>query len=205
MANNIFQAKLATDTELVGRAQDRDRDALGELFVRHCGHVRRLLLSVTGVHDELDDLVQDVFVQVDRSIGKFRGDSMFTTWLHQLTVYVAYNFLRKPRRRLVPTDPNRLSEYVGGTSVGPQRNWESSESARRLEELLDTIKPLKRVAFILYAVEGCSVAEVAETTGVPVATAKSRIWFARRELRKKARRDPYLSSFLDGEVENETE
>lgn len=197
MTKRVVQVGLADDMELVEQARSGDRDALGELFVRHCEPVRRLLVSVTGNLDELDDLVQDVFIQVHRSLPKFRGDSKFSTWLHQLTIYVAYNFLRKPRRRWIATEPDDFLDLQEPDMQTPQELWQNQKTFERVSEILDTIKPPKRVAFILHAVEGHSVNEVAQMVGAPVATVKSRIWFARRELRKKAKKDPYLSRFLD--------
>jgi RNA polymerase sigma-70 factor (ECF subfamily) len=185
------------DKPLVNRAKRGDRDALGELFVRHSPAVRRLLASVIGPTDELDDLVQEVFIQVHRSLPGFRGDALFSTWLHQVTVYAAYNFLRRPRRRWVPTEPSRLSAISGPSGESPHARLFGRETLRRLHAILDTIKPKKRIAFILFAVHGLSVGEVAEVVNAPVPTVKSRIWFARRELKKKARRDPYLSQLLE--------
>ena len=185
------------DRILVERAQNGDREALGELFVRHSQMVRRLLASVIGATDELDDLVQDVFIQVYRSLPGFRGDARFSTWLHQVTVYAAYNYLRKPRRRWVPTEPEVFASIKGPDGEEPHERLYGGETLRRLHQILDTIKPKKRIAFILFAVEGHSVGEVAQMVGAPVPTVKSRIWFARRELRKKARRDPYLGQLLE--------
>lgn len=197
MVKKIVGAREDNDKALVSRAQKGDRDALGELFVRHSPTVRRLLASVIGPTDELDDLVQEVFIQVYRSLPGFRGDALFSTWLHQVTVYAAYNYLRRPRRRWVPTDPERVAAISGPSEDSPHTRLYGRETLRRLHVILDSIKPKKRIAFILFAVNGHSVGEVAEMVGAPVPTVKSRIWFARRELRKKARRDPYLSQLLD--------
>jgi RNA polymerase sigma-70 factor (ECF subfamily) len=197
MTTKLVGARDDQDRELVARAQKGDRDALGELFVRHAATVRRLLASVIGPTDELDDLVQEVFIQVFRSLPGFRGDALFSTWLHQVTVYAAYNFLRRPRRRWIPTDPERVASISGPSDESPHARLYGRETLRRLHEILDSIKPKKRIAFILFAVNGHSVGEIAEMVGAPVPTVKSRIWFARRELKKKARRDPYLSQLLD--------
>jgi RNA polymerase sigma-70 factor (ECF subfamily) len=197
MARKIVGVREDRDRDLVTRAQGGDREALGELFVRHSSAVRRLLASVIGPTDELDDLVQEVFIQVYRSLPGFRGDALFSTWLHQVTVYAAYNYLRRPRRRWVPTDPERMASISGQSGESPHARLYGRETLRRLHTILDSIKPKKRIAFILFAVNGHSVGEVAEMVGAPIPTVKSRIWFARRELKKKARRDPYLSQLLD--------
>lgn len=184
------------DFFLVQRAQDGDIAALGELFTRHAPMVRRLLAGLTGARGELDDLVQEVFLQVHRSIAGFRGEARFTTWLHQLTVYAAYNFLRKPRGRYVPVDPASLSTAVD-KSAGAHERLVGKETLRRLDAALDKIKPKKRLAFILFAVHGMSAAEVARIVDASVPTVKSRIWFARRELLSRARQDSYLAALLE--------
>lgn len=185
------------DRSLVLRAQGGDRDALGELFMRHAPTVRRLLGSIVGPTADLDDIVQDIFIQVHRSLGRFRGDSRFSTWLHQVTVYTAYNYLRRPRDRGILTEPSIIGATRDTRGVSAHDRLVSKKSLDRLNRVLDKIKPKKRVAFILYAVHGYSAAEVAEMVGAPLPTVKSRIWFARRELLKKARRDPYLASLLE--------
>jgi RNA polymerase sigma-70 factor (ECF subfamily) len=182
------------DRPLVDRAQAGDREALGELFVRHAQAVRRLLAGVIGPTSELDDLVQDVFIQVFKSLPSFRGDARFSTWLHQVTMYAAYNHLRRPRR-VTLADPEELAA-VSAEGDAPQERLHGRETMRRLNAILATIKPKKRIAFILFAVEGYSIGEVSEMVGAPVPTVKSRVWFARRELRKKARRDPVLGQVL---------
>lgn len=195
MEKRIADRKEDADRPLVEAAQAGDREALGELFVRHAHLVRRLLASVIGSTAELDDLTQDVFIQVFRSLPTFRGDSRFTTWLHQVTMYAAYNHLRRPRRTTV-TEPDELAAIGTGEEEGPHARLHCRDTLRRLNAILETIKPKKRIAFILFAVEGYSIGEVSELVGAPIPTVKSRVWFARRELRKKAKRDPVLAQVL---------
>jgi RNA polymerase sigma-70 factor, ECF subfamily len=189
------------DAPLVERAQGGDREALGDLFVRHAHTVRRLLAGVLGSSNDLDDLVQDVFIQVFRSLPSFRRESRFTTWLHQVTLYAAYNHMRRPRRVVLAERPEDAApEPVG--EPGPFAELHGREALARLDAILAAIKPKKRIAFILFAVEGYSVNEISEMVKAPIPTVKSRIWFARRELRRRAQRDPYLSGIL---AEMETE
>jgi RNA polymerase sigma-70 factor (ECF subfamily) len=182
---------------LVRRARGGDREALGELFLQHAPAVRRLLGSVIGPSGEIDDLVQEVFIQVHRALPGFRGDSQFSTWLHQIAVYAAYNHLRRLRGRMLFLEPERIPDLDSPEREGPHARLYGTEVQRRLHAVLDSIKPKKRVAFVLFAVQGHSVGEISELVGAPVPTVKSRIWFARRELRRKARRDPYLAQLLE--------
>jgi RNA polymerase sigma-70 factor (ECF subfamily) len=185
------------DLALVERAQTGDREALGELFVRHSASVRRLLASVVGPSGDLDDLAQDVFVQVHRSLPKFRKESRFTTWLHRVTVNTAISHLRKPRGRAVPTEPRVIDRVAGDGAADPHRVHLGREMVRRLYRILDALTPKRRAAYAMFEIEGRSIAEVAEILGVPTTVAKSRIWFARREVKKKAAGDEYLGPLLE--------
>ena len=187
----------AEDLALVERAQAGDRDALGELFVRHSTAVRRLLASVIGPGADLDDLTQDVFVQVHRSLPRFRRESRFSTWLHRITVNTAISFLRKPRGRVLPTEPQALDRVAAANVADPHRSHEGREMVRRLYRVLDSLSPKRRVAYTLFEIEGRTIAEVAAYLSVPVTVAKSRIWFARREVKKKSAEDEYLGQLIE--------
>ena len=184
------------DLALVERAQGGDREALGELFTKHAQTVRRLLASVVGASNELDDLTQEVFIQVFRSLASFRRESRFTTWLHQVTLYAAYNHLRRPQRLVLTDNLEPRAAPDGDVDAGPHARLHSQQTIARLNDILAAIKPKKRIAFILFAVDGYSVNEISEMVKAPIPTVKSRIWFARREVRRKARRDPHLSQVL---------
>ena len=169
--------------------------SFGYLFERHGPRVRRLLIGLLGPCDELDDLVQEAFMGAYRSLHQFRGTARFTTWLHRIAVNTALSFLRKPRRSLAvaPVDLDRR-ESPGDNS---EKAVLTREMVRRLYAVLETLSPKRRVALVLFEIEGCSIAEVAAMTGVSPPVAKSRIFFGRRELRKKAGRDDLLGPLLD--------
>ncbi len=192
----IERGAVDTDRELTARAQEGNREALGELFVRHSMSVRRLLISVIGPCSELDDLAQDVFLQVHRSLHKFRGEARFSTWLHRLTVNVAISYLRRPRWRQVARDPVSLDQGTDAGGTDAHDKLAAREMVRRFYAVLDGLTPKRRVAFVLFAVRGHSIAEAAEMVGVKTPIMKSRIWFARRDVLKKARRDPHLGELL---------
>ena len=192
----------AQDTEaydearLVSRARTGDVEALGDLFVYHVGSVRRLLVSVIGPGAELDDLAQDIFLQVYRSLGHFRGDSGFATWLHRLTINTAISHIRKKKRNMTPIEPSLANSFGGVSKDSPHDSQVVKEMVRRLYAILDTISPKRRAAFVLFEIEGVNLVELAKILGVSRAAAKSRVWFARKEIRKKAAEDDYLRPLL---------
>lgn len=182
---------------MVARARAGDREAVGDLFVLHGPSVRRLLRSVLGPGGDLDDLTQEVFVRVHRSVARYRGDSAFSTWLHRLTVNTALSHLRTLGRRQRPRDPVSVSTELRDAGPNTHERAVGREMVRRLYAILDTISPKRRAAFTLFELEGKDLSELAELMGISRAAAKSRVWFARREIIKKAGSDPYLGAFLE--------
>jgi RNA polymerase sigma-70 factor (ECF subfamily) len=178
---------------LVAAARSGDPKAQGELLRRHARLVEWALRRLVGTTPELEDLVQEVFVEAIRGLPRFRGDARFETWLRGVAVHVACHWLRAPRRRTVlvalgtadPSTPGEVAEDVSARLA-----------FRRLHELLDRVSPAKRVAFLLHVAMGHSTREVAALTHSTHAAAKSRIWFARREITALAREDPLLAAWL---------
>jgi RNA polymerase sigma-70 factor (ECF subfamily) len=188
-----------TDGEqaLVEQARAGDREALGELFLLHAVAVRRLLTSVVGPTGELDDLTQEVFLQVHRSLGGFRGDSRFGSWLHRVTVNTAISHLRRVRGRILSVEPAALDALAVEPGADACDRTAGREMVRRLYLILDRLTPKRRAAWALFEVEGRPIAEVAAILGVPAAVAKSRIWFARREVHRQAAGDEVLGPLLE--------
>src|SRR6185436_4003187 len=153
------------DLDLARRASTGDR-------VAQRVHVHHALFRILGSNRELEDLVQDAFIEIFRALPSFRGDSTLGRWCQTIAVRVAY--LAISRRR------------------PPAR-----DAARRLYAALDRIEPKQRVAYALAAIDGKSLAEVAELTDSSLFAVKTRVWRARRELLRRARKDAVLSAYLE--------
>lgn len=194
---NIKPRPLDDEVELIERARLGDGEATGDLFVIHAHSVRRLLQSVVGPGADLDDLGQEVFIQVHRSISNYRGDSAFSTWLHRLTVNTAISHLRTLSRKHRPTEPFTLAEGLAQLGPGVEETAAGREMVRRLYEILDLLPRKRRVAFTLFDLEGRSLEELAQILDISRAAAKSRVWFARREVIRRAGEDPCLGPFIE--------
>lgn len=182
--------------ELVRRAQRGDRVAFGELFRRHRGDVSRLVFRMLGPTSDAEDVVQEVFLQVHRSLGEFRGQAKFTTWLHRVTVNVVLMVRRAARSR-----PVFAGEPIGDHE--PARGLLPDEDAARhariaaFRRLLDKLPEKKRTVFILHEIEGQSPAEIAEIVDAPVLTVRTRLFYARRELAEMMREEPALAQLAE--------
>lgn len=166
---------------LVERCQEGDPDAFCELFERHVGGVQRHLTLLIGPGNEVDDLVQLVFLNVFQSIGRFCGKSAFSTWLFRITINVARQEIRsRTRQRRLTGAVSDVAE-MRGTAV-----HETPENRlatwQRVYEVLDRLTFKKRETFILYMYEGYSLEEIARLLGSSVSTIGSRLQAARREI-----------------------
>jgi RNA polymerase sigma-70 factor (ECF subfamily) len=188
----------AIDQRLVASFQRGNSHALTELYRRHGRRVESVARHVVGPSDELEDIVQDVFIELHRSLHRFRGDARFTTWLHRVTVNVALQHLRKGKRkgwlRWLGLEQAPAAMTPRATNV--DRQIEARETVRALYAALDGVAEKKRVAFTLYELEGMSLEEIASAVGTSVNTVKSRLHHARREVFGQLERDGLLPAQL---------
>ncbi len=151
------------------------------------------LYRILGSNSEMDDLVQEAFLEIFRALPSFRGESSLGTWLDCIAARVAYRFLSKRR-----PDSARLElvpEIASGDPSAEERAM-TREAARRLYAVLDRIEPRQRIAFTLHVVDGRSLREVAEVMEASLVATKTRVWRATREVQTRASKDPLLASLL---------
>lgn len=181
------------ELSLVRAAAGGDREAFRTLFVRHRADVHRLVYRMIGPRSDIDDVVQEVFFQVFRSLKDFRGQSKLTTWLHRVTVNVVLMVRRAERSR-----PTYVEEQPGDLSPDdhralPDEEAERNERVRAFRRLLDRLADKKRVVFVLHELEGMSPQEISDVVGAPVLTVRTRLFYARRELEAMMSDEPSLA------------
>ena len=187
---------------LVERCQRGDAEAFRELFRAHRQDVARLAQRMLGRATDLEDIVQEVFLQVHRSLRDFRHGARFSTWLYRVTVNVVLMHRRAAKSRPI------FSEAPEGLSAVDQRELsdEQLERQRRViafHRLLDRLSEKKRLVFVLHELEGLSPAEIAKIVGSPVLTVRTRLFYARRELLALLAEEPTLAG-LAAELAAET-
>jgi RNA polymerase sigma-70 factor, ECF subfamily len=170
------------DRSLIDRAQKGDRRAFDDLFRHHADEVHRRLTRLVGPDPEREDLVQEVFIAVFRNIGRFRGESTFSTWLYKVVVNAAYGHLRRRKRRPMDLELAIESERLIEPGASPESKAEQREQLIRAFTYLDRLKPKKRVAFVLRVVEGLSVQEIAPIVDATPAAVSQRVRHAQLEL-----------------------
>lgn len=189
--------------ELVTRCRNGDPDAFRQLFRNHRDDVARLVFRMTGASHELEDLVQEVFLQVHKSIADFRGDSRFSTWLYRLTVNVVLMHRRsaKSRPQLVP---DVLAAAPKDARLLPDEQVARRRRMVAFARIVDRLSEKKRTVFILHELEGMTPSEIAKIVGAPVLTVRTRLFYARRELAAMLAEEPALAGLApegDGKLD----
>jgi RNA polymerase sigma-70 factor (ECF subfamily) len=179
---------------LVRRCADRDEEACAELVADHQRMVFQLSLHLLNDHEEARDLSQDVFLQVFRTIHRFRGQSALRTWIYRIAVNQARNRQRWWRRRhrasQVSLDEHieQHGEFVASDARGkPDQVLGRKELASRIWDALEALPFDQRTAVVLREIDGLSYDEIAFSLGIAIGTVKSRLTRAREALRAQLR------------------
>lgn len=171
-----------TDYALAQKAATGDMVAFEQLYERHNRRVYSLCLRMTGNVQEAEDLAQEVFIQLFRKIGSFRGESAFTTWLHRLTVNQVLMHFRKRNVKLEQTtdDGETPVQIVVGTA---NPNQMPVVDRIALDKAIAQLPPGYRTVFTLHDIEGHEHEEISRMLGCSVGTSKSQLHKARMKLR----------------------
>lgn len=187
------------DTFLVRQALDGDTNAITELYRRHERRAYNLALRTLGNPCDAADVAQEAFIKAFRNLESFKGESLFSTWLHRIVVNAAYDHLR--RNRPEPMDSEVLDDISGpagtATIVGSSRGGIDPAIDGLSDPLREALMSLNegfRFAVVLCDLLGFPYAEAAEMLGVQEGTIKSRIFRAREALAAALREAGYEST-----------
>lgn len=182
---------------LVDRCLTGEPAATRELFRKHRGRVHASLFRVLGNNRDMDDLLQDAFLQVFQSLRGYRAEASLSTWIDRVAVRCAYRYLSKKGRRVQTetiADDEDAPPPVGHES-GTRRQM-ARDGVKRLYAVLDQLSASARLAFTLHEIDGRSIAETAKLVGASVTATKLRVWRARKAVQAAAEKDPILSEFI---------
>lgn len=179
------------DETLAFEAQQGNMQAFSDLVERHKGRVYRTLFQVVGDAHDAEDLAQDVFVKVFRALSSYRGDAAFTTWLHRLTLNLAFDWLRARKRRPLsvplepPTDRDQApAPELASPDEGPEELTMRAERREHLRKAIQDLSPDYREVVLLHHFHHLSYQQIAERLDVPVRTVETRLYRARAQLKK---------------------
>lgn len=190
---NLLPEFSAQELDQIEACRQGDRRALQAVFVAHAPYLERLLGRVVGSSIEVEDLLQSTFLAAIHAFPRFRGEAQVRTWLARIAIRTAQDRLRSAAHRRRSQLPEiEDSPDPRGMLGAPETDLDTQRRVQRLNALLERIAPKKRVAFVLHVFEGMPIEDVAALTGASLTATKSRVFWARRELIKRAQRDPLL-------------
>jgi RNA polymerase sigma-70 factor (ECF subfamily) len=169
----------AAERELVEACQRGEREAFDQLVVRYQRDIYRLCYRYVNNHEDANDLAQEVFLKAWRGMGRFRGESSFSTWLYRIAVNACLNF-RAARRPAT----QELPEALPDPRMGAAGRVESEEQARRVRAAVGRLPEKQRATLILKVYHDLTHEEVAQTLGSSVGTVKANLFHALGNLRR---------------------
>jgi len=175
------QVKTLDDRELVALAQEGDVQAFEVLVRRYRNDVFALSTRFVRNREEAWDISQEVFVKAWRSLGRFRGDAGFKTWLLRIAANHSKDWLKKRRLDTVVFDDAVQARAPSGAQ-GPGETAEARELGAAIQQAIDALPHKHKLAFILREFEGLSYQEMAEVMQCNQGTVMSRLHHARKKL-----------------------
>ena len=180
------------DQILIDRLAGGDQTAFYDLVSRYKKKIYYLAYDITGDHHEAEDISQEVFMKVYRSLKTFRRDAKMRSWLHQITVNASIDSLRKKSVRQakstgeldhVSTQENLVAG--GAHNLDPLQSAQFAQIQNRISQGLQKISPKERTVFVMCHYNGLKLNETAEILNVTIGTVKSLLFRAIRKLRKE--------------------
>ena len=186
------------DASLVERTRKGDMRAFGLLVAKYQDRIYNMVLRMCSQHAIAEELTQEAFLKALQRLGQFRGQSKFYTWLFRIAANLAISHRRRAGRvrfqsltgpeEFEGSQADRLTASVAARrQIGPQAAAISAENRRRIAQALEELDEEFRLVVILRDIEDMDYAEIAEVTGLPSGTVKSRIHRARCALKDKLR------------------
>jgi RNA polymerase sigma-70 factor (ECF subfamily) len=179
------------DASLIPRAAAGDRAAFRALVERHRTMVYRVALQYSGNHHDADDIAQEVFLKVFRSLGNFRQDAQFTSWLYRIAMNACIDHARRAAPTLAASsgngeDENPL-EALPTDAPGPEEHAYAGELGVVLRDAIERLPPRQRLIFTMRHFEQLKLTEIAEALGLAEGTVKRQLHAAVHRLRATLR------------------
>lgn len=187
------------DADLIARAAEGDRSAFVTLVERHRAMVYRVAFQYVGNHHDADDIAQDVFIKVHRSLSGFRRDSQFTSWLYRVAMNTCIDHGRR-RTAVFSLDggEEKTAFEIPAAEPGPEQRAYAGEVRQAVEAAVDDLPPQQRLVFTMRHFEGMKLIDIADALGIAEGTVKRQLHSAVHRLRRalKSVRGPAIASHV---------
>ena len=181
----VLEKESLDNEELVAGCIAGERRYQRRLFKKYRSSVYSLIYNILGNDTHIDDILQQVFIKIFRSLKNFKGLSSLKTWIYRITTKVCIDQLRKKyRKRQLPIVSN--TDYIDGHldagGSDPLKEREQIELRKQIEKGLNRLSVDKRIVVTMFEMEGFSLQDISEVLNKPVGTVKSRLFHGRKEL-----------------------
>jgi len=183
------------EIELINRAKQGDFDAFEMLYEMHKTSIYRTALAITSDRPMAEEILQETFLRAFKHINKVYEDVSLSPWLYRVAVNLAYDLTAKRRRGL--TVLNTLKDWLTVSPLSlPERKVEERELQDLVHEAINKLEFKQRATLVLFYLQDFSLQEIAEIMDCPVGTVKSRLHYARINLRRELLADERLPGGL---------
>lgn len=179
-ASKAKQIEAQSDLILIKKARKGDVRAFESLFHRYHMRVLNLAYRIVGDSDGAKDVTQETFIRLYRSLGQFKNEKKFFSWVYRITVNLCYDHLRREKRHR----GSPLEENVINSNQEPEGDNTDSELIEKIYEMTGLLSTDQKSTFILREVEGLSCKEIARILDCKVGTVRSHLFHARTKLRR---------------------
>lgn len=175
-----------TEEQFVEHLKSGDNGAFKNLIDLHQGQVIHTCYGFVRNQEDAEDLAQEVFIEVYRSISNFRGDSKLSTWIYRIAVSRSLNRVKKNKfNQLISSFENLFDHAKVESNNKPDQLLESKERAKSLQKTIDKLPENQRIAFVLHHYDGYSYLQISEIMDCSLSSVESLIHRAKVGLRKK--------------------
>jgi RNA polymerase sigma-70 factor (ECF subfamily) len=175
------------DSELIAQAAAGDHSAFHLLVERHRSMVYRVAYQFAGNHHDAEDIAQDVFIKVYRSLGRFRQDAQLTSWIYRIVMNACIDHRRRQMSAGAAPFGDEAELMMLNTpedAPGPEQQAYAGELGEVLETEINRLPPGQRIVFIMRHHQGLKLGEIADALGLAEGTVKRQLHAAVQRLRQ---------------------
>jgi len=170
------------DRYYIEKVLEGDATAFAALVDRHKDNAFTLAFRITGNREEAEEIAMDAFVKVYRSLGRFRNESRFTTWLYRIVHNESVSALRKKQPETVPLDDQLVENFSEDEINENVSALDEQQQQRLIRHALGKLSPEDNLLVTLFYIDDQSVGEISEITGMSQSNVKVRLHRTRKKL-----------------------
>jgi len=182
-----------SDSGLIDRIKKGDQQAFKLLFDKYHLKVFNTCMGFMHNKNDAEDITQDVFIEVYKSVNKFRRESKFSTWIYRIAVNKSLNHIRDNKKSnwlnnietLIAGTKNNEVEIKDTLGTDPEIIFENTEKADMLHRAIDSLPKNQKIAFTLNKYEDLSYKQISEVMDISLSSVESLIHRAKKNLQKK--------------------